>query len=63
MTQSMSTEVGTRAIVTGIYTLTPTHCGTGRARRAVDLSVAREEHTGFPILPPSSVKGVARSAF
>lgn len=50
------------ALLTGIYTLTPTHCGTGQANEAVDLPIARERTTGLPILPATSLKGVARDA-
>jgi CRISPR-associated protein Cmr4 len=48
-------------LLTGIYTLTPTHCGTGQTSGAVDLPIAREAHTRFPILPASGLKGAARS--
>lgn len=48
------------ALETGIYTLTPTHCGTGQAAGAVDLPIAREKHTGFPFIPATSLKGVLR---
>ncbi len=47
-------------IVTGIYTLTPTHCGTGQAAGAVDLPIAREAHSTLPILPATTIKGIAR---
>ncbi len=47
-------------LVTGIFTLTPTHCGTGQAAGAVDLPVAREVHTQLPLLPATSLKGIAR---
>lgn len=43
---------------TGIYLLTPTHCGTGQVVGAVDLPIARERHTEHPILPATSLKGV-----
>lgn len=46
-----------------IYTLTPTHCGTGQAAGAVDLPIAREKHTELPVLPSTTLKGVARDAF
>lgn len=46
-----------------IYTLTPTHCGTGQAAGAVDLPIAREQHTELPVLPATTLKGVARDAF
>jgi CRISPR-associated protein Cmr4 len=47
----------------GIYTISPTHCGIGQASGAVDLPIARETSTGFPILPATSLKGVARDFF
>jgi CRISPR-associated protein Cmr4 len=49
------------SLLTGIYTLTPTHCGTGQASGAVDLPIARESHTGLPVLPASGLKGAARA--
>lgn len=52
-----------RPLLTGIYTLTPTHCGTGQASDAIDLPIAREVTTGLPILPATSLKGAARAAF
>jgi CRISPR-associated protein Cmr4 len=48
------------ALDSGLYTLTPTHCGTGQASGAVDLPIARERHTGFPLIPATSLKGVVR---
>lgn len=50
-----------RAVLTGIYTLTPTHCGTGQTSGAVDLPIARDAHTRLPVLPASGLKGAARS--
>lgn len=46
-----------------IYTLSPTHCGTGQATGAVDLPIARDRGTGFPVIPATMLKGVAREAF
>ncbi|WMT56665.1 type III-B CRISPR module RAMP protein Cmr4 [Truepera radiovictrix] len=41
--------------------LTPVHSGTGQASAGViDLPIARETATGFPIVPASSIKGVLR---
>lgn len=45
---------------TGLYLLTPTHCGTGAASGAIDLPIARERHTDHPLLPATALKGVAR---
>ncbi len=53
-------SVWNRSALLGIYTLTPTHCGTGQTTGAVDLPIARDAATGFPILPATGVKGVAR---
>jgi CRISPR-associated protein Cmr4 len=46
--------------ICGIYSIGPTHCGIGQAAGAVDLPIARDASTGFPILPATSLKGVAR---
>lgn len=46
--------------VLGVYTLSPTHCGTGQVTGAVDLPIARDAVTGFPVLPASGIKGVLR---
>lgn len=52
-----------RAVVCGIYTVSPLHVSTGQAEGAIDLPVTKEPHTGFPMIPASSLKGVARDAF
>ena len=57
----MDNTISGKALLTSIYTLTPTHCGTGQTTSAVDLPIAREMHTGMPVLPASSLKGAARS--
>lgn len=49
--------------MSAIYTLTPTHCGIGQAAASVDLPIARDAASGFPILPATSLKGVAREYF
>ncbi|TDE86738.1 type III-B CRISPR module RAMP protein Cmr4 [Deinococcus sp. S9] len=42
--------------------LTPVHSGTGQSSAGViDLPIAREGATGFPMLPGSSIKGVLRA--
>ena len=41
-----------------ILTRTPLHVGAGSSVGAVDQPVQRERHTGFPIIPGSSIKGV-----
>ncbi|KYF57864.1 hypothetical protein BE04_20315 [Sorangium cellulosum] len=50
-------------MVCGIYTVSPLHVSTGQAEGAIDLPVTKEPHTGFPVIPASSLKGVARDAF
>lgn len=46
-----------------ILTRTPLHVGAGSSVGAVDQPVQRERHTGFPIIPGSSIKGVMRAHF
>lgn len=43
-----------------IHALTSLHPGTGTALGVVDLPVQRERHTGWPVIPGSSLKGVLR---
>lgn len=61
-TEAVPEPETTQAALLGIYTLTSTHCGTGKAMDAVDLPIAREEHTRHPVLPSSSIKGALRAA-
>ncbi|MER3473972.1 MAG: type III-B CRISPR module RAMP protein Cmr4 [Armatimonadota bacterium] len=51
-----------RAKAIYLHALTPVHSGTGQAVAVVDLPVAREKATGWPIIPASSLKGVLRDA-
>ncbi len=44
----------------GLYTETPLHCGAESATGYVDLPIQRERHTGYPMIPGSSLKGVLR---
>lgn len=41
-----------------IFTRTPLHVGAGASVGAIDQPIIRERHTGFPIIPGSSLKGV-----
>lgn len=43
-----------------LFTRTPLHVGAGASVGAIDQPIKRERHTGFPIIPGSSVKGVLR---
>jgi len=44
----------------GLYTETPLHCGAENATGYVDLPIQRERHTGYPLIPGSTIKGVLR---
>lgn len=46
-----------------LHALTPVHVGTGQAVANVDLPIAREKATGFPIIPASAFKGVLRDSY
>ncbi len=52
--------IWTNTAVLGLYTLSPTHYGTGQTTGAVDLPIARDAATGFPVLPATGIKGVLR---
>ncbi|CAB4243089.1 conserved protein of unknown function [Methylacidimicrobium sp. AP8] len=41
-----------------IFTRTPLHVGAGASVGAIDLPIQRERHTGFPVIPGSTLKGV-----
>lgn len=43
-----------------LHALSPIHSGIGRAADIVDLPIAREKATGWPVIPGSSVKGTLR---
>jgi CRISPR-associated protein Cmr4 len=44
-----------------VHALSPIHCGTGQAISGIDLPIAREKHTGTPLIPGSTLKGVLRA--
>lgn len=48
------------AIVISLFAETPLHPGTGQSTGIVDLPIQREKHTGFPIIPSTSLKGSLR---
>ena len=50
----------TKSDVLFLFAETGLHPGTGSALGTVDLPVARERHTGWPMIPGSSLKGVLR---
>lgn len=45
-----------------VHALTPLHAGTGQGVGVIDLPIAREQATGLPYLPGSSLKGTLRDA-
>lgn len=40
-----------------LFTRTPLHVGAGSSVGAIDQPIQRERHTGFPVIPASSLKG------
>lgn len=46
-----------------LHAITPVHSGTGQAVAVIDLPIAREKSTGWPIIPGSSIKGVFKDAY
>ncbi|MEI8040274.1 MAG: type III-B CRISPR module RAMP protein Cmr4 [Verrucomicrobiota bacterium] len=46
-----------------IFTRTPLHVGAGASVGAIDQPVQRERHTGFPVIPASSLKGTFADAW
>jgi len=48
------------ALLLSLYAETPLHPGTGQSTGVVDLPVQRERHTGFPLIPATSIKGTMR---
>ncbi|MGB7748372.1 MAG: type III-B CRISPR module RAMP protein Cmr4 [Verrucomicrobiia bacterium] len=41
-----------------LFTRTPLHVGAGASVGAIDQPIIRERHTGFPIIPATTLKGV-----
>jgi CRISPR-associated protein Cmr4 len=46
-----------------LFTRTPLHVGAGDSVGAIDQPIQRERHTGFPIIPASSLKGTFADAW
>jgi CRISPR-associated protein Cmr4 len=46
-----------------LFTRTPLHVGAGASVGAIDQPIIRERHTGFPIIPASSLKGTFADAW
>jgi len=52
-----------KALILGLYSVTPVHAGSGAELSVIDLPIQRERHTGFPIIWGQSLKGVLRRAY
>jgi len=48
------------AKIVGLLTHSPLHVGEGKSMGAIDNPIAREKHTGFPIIPGTGLKGAIR---
>ncbi len=46
-----------------VFTRTPLHVGAGTSVGAIDQPIQRERHTGFPVIPASSLKGTFADAW
>ncbi|HNT14582.1 MAG TPA: RAMP superfamily CRISPR-associated protein, partial [Verrucomicrobiota bacterium] len=46
-----------------LFTRTPLHVGAGDSVGPIDQPIIRERHTGFPIIPASSLKGTFADAW
>lgn len=46
-----------------IFTRTPLHVGAGASVGAIDQPIIRERHTGFPVIPATSLKGTFADAW
>lgn len=56
----MATRSFTQRAILSFYTEQPLHCGAESGTGYVDMPVQREKHTGFPLIPGSTIKGVLR---
>jgi len=52
-----------KALIVGLYSVTPVHAGSGAELSVIDLPIQRKRHTGFPVIWGQSLKGVLRSYF
>lgn len=53
-------QTGADAALLGLYTHSSLHVGAGSSPGIVDLPIQREHHTGWPLVPGSSLKGTLR---
>ncbi len=49
-----------KRVMVGLLAETPIHVGIGQVSGTIDLPIAREATTGYPVLPASSLKGALR---
>ena len=56
-------EINTIGRIAILHALTPIHAGTGQTTAVIDLPVAREKATGYPLVPASSLKGVLLDSY
>ncbi len=56
-------ELNTIGRIAILHALTPVHPGTGQTAAVIDLPVAREKATGYPLVPASSLKGVLLDSY
>lgn len=52
-----------KAVILGLYSVTPVHAGSGAELSVIDLPIQREKHTQFPIIWGQSLKGVLKSNY
>lgn len=52
-----------KALILGLYSITPVHAGSGAELSVIDLPIQRERHTQFPVIWGQSLKGVLRREF
>ena len=52
-----------KALIFGLYSITPVHAGSGAELSVIDLPIQRERHTGYPVIWGQSLKGVLRRAY
>jgi len=52
-----------KAVISGLYSVTPVHAGSGAELSVIDLPIQRERHTGFPVIWGQSLKGVLRRTY
>jgi len=52
-----------KALILGLYSVTPVHAGSGAELSVIDLPIQRERHTQFPVIWGQSLKGVLRREY